>query len=204
LFIFKRSLLFLDLFSQLIWQQDSYQFSFFSFVKLPYLISRLLILFQVSSTTAAESQSSQVGKSESKDKDDAAASPTDDFTMRTTPEPPHLSETESRLYYYGLPSEVRLIARTGSTPWEEPTGPETSWRAKKVGPASSHPISDVWDFLSPNMLGILLKAQVDWVSIGLATRTKIQIRRLSGLESALVPRYLTKSTTTQPSNVNNF
>ena len=131
----------------------------------------------MSSTTAAESQSSQIGKS----KDGPVDSPGiisgpisadslatgDDFTTSTTPaEPPYLSETESRLYYYGL-SKARLIARTGSTPWEEPTGPEASWRAKEFGVAGSHEISKVWDALAPKVLEILKKGQVDWTSVDL-------------------------------------
>lgn len=133
----------------------------------------------MSSTTAAESQSSQIGKSKD-EPDEPVSSPTtisgptlpratgDDFTTRTTPsEPPHLSETESRLYYYGLHSKARLIARTGSTPWEEPTGPEASWRAKELGVTGSHEISKVWDTLAPKVLDILKRGQVDWTSVDL-------------------------------------
>jgi hypothetical protein len=40
----------------------------------------------------------------------------DDFTTRTTPSEPGLSEMESKIYYYGLHSKARLVARTGSAP----------------------------------------------------------------------------------------
>jgi hypothetical protein len=39
--------------------------------------------------------------------------------------PPYVSDLEAMLYYRGLPSKPRLIARTGSPwPWEAPNDPE--------------------------------------------------------------------------------
>ena len=90
----------------------------------------------------------------------------DDFTMRTTPSsPPHLSDTEAQLYYYGLPSKPPLVARTGSTPWEEPTGLEAYPREKQLGIVGSHGISKIWEVLAPKLRDILDKGQVDWTSI---------------------------------------
>jgi hypothetical protein len=127
------------------------------------------------SSTAADSESSQIGK-----KNEAIASPTtmsgptlgdpvatgDDFTTRTTPSsPPHLSDTEARLYYYGLPSKPALVARTGSTPWVEPTGLEAYPRKKELGVVGNHEIIKIWDDLVPKVFDILDKGQVDWTSI---------------------------------------
>lgn len=136
-------------------------------------------MFQDPSTTAAKSQSSQNGEG----KDEPAASPGtsgpalagsvatgdattgDGLTTHTTPsDSPRLSDAEARLYYHGL--GARLVARTGSTPWEEPTGPEGSWREKELGLASSHRISKIWrDVVAPQVLAILKEAQVHWTSL---------------------------------------
>jgi hypothetical protein len=90
----------------------------------------------------------------------------DDFTTGTTPSsPPHLSDTEARLYYYGLHSKPVLVARTGSTPWEVPTGLEAYPRERQLGVVGSHGISKVWQILGPKVRDILDKGQVDWTSI---------------------------------------
>jgi hypothetical protein len=141
--------------------------SFATCVALPYLTSFAPPLL-VSSTTAADSQSSQIGKSEDKAADrpgDVAAR--GDITKRTTPPPPHLSDTESRLYYYGLPSSPTLVARTGSTPWEEPTGPSANPREKELGVVGTHDIREVWENLLPEICGVLDKEQVEFTSIDL-------------------------------------
>lgn len=54
----------------------------------------------------------------------------------TLPSPP--SEMEAELYYHGLPSAPRLVARTGTTPWEAPTGPKASWKCKELRPVYEH------------------------------------------------------------------
>ena len=127
------------------------------------------------STTTANSQSRQISKS----KDEAIASPTtmsgptlggpvatvDDPITRTTPLPPRLSDMESRFYYSGLPSNPILVARTGSTPWEKPTGPEEYPRKKQLGIVGSHGICEIWQVLAPEVCDLLNKGQVDWTSI---------------------------------------
>ena len=52
----------------------------------------------------------------------------------TLPSP--LSEMEAKFYYAGLPSCPVLVARTSTTPWEAPTGPEESWNLKELRPAN--------------------------------------------------------------------
>lgn len=93
------------------------------------------------SSTSADSQSGQISKS----KNEAVASTTtmsgptlgdlvatgDNLTSHSTPSSqPHPSDTEARLYYYGVPSKPVLVARTGS-PWEEPTGLDAYTRERK-------------------------------------------------------------------------
>jgi hypothetical protein len=90
----------------------------------------------------------------------------DDFTTRTTPSsPPHLFDTEARLYYYGLHSKPVIVARTGS-PWEEPTGMDAYPRKKQLGVVGRHGIGEIWEeVLGLKVRDILDKGQEDWTSI---------------------------------------
>ncbi|KAF8472265.1 hypothetical protein DFH94DRAFT_767632 [Russula ochroleuca] len=85
---------------------------------------------------------------------------------RTTPSPPpHLSEQESKYYYAGLYSRPVLIARTGTTPWEAPTGLEAYTRPKVLRIVGNHEIKDVWeDDLALKVHAILEQKGVDWTS----------------------------------------
>jgi len=85
---------------------------------------------------------------------------------RTTPSPlPHLSEEESKCYYAGLYSCPLLIARTGTTPWETPTGPEAYTRPKVLRIVGNHEIEDVWeDNLALKVHAILEQNGIDWTS----------------------------------------
>ena len=59
------------------------------------------------------------------------------------PSPP--SQTEAKLYYTGLHSAPVLVARTGTTLWEEPTSPESHWhqklKLKELRPIGNHAIN---------------------------------------------------------------
>ncbi|KAJ7760926.1 hypothetical protein B0H16DRAFT_1719634 [Mycena metata] len=55
-----------------------------------------------------------------------------------------LSSLEAGLYYRGLPSNPRLVARSGA-PWHPATGPETYPRPKELRPIGKHAINDVWE-----------------------------------------------------------
>ena len=90
----------------------------------------------------------------------------DDFTSRTTPSPPHITDTEARLYYHGPPAKPLLVARTGSTTWEEP-GLEAYPREKQLGVVGKHEIGEIWEVLGPKVYDILNKAKVDWTSVDL-------------------------------------
>ena len=95
--------------------------------------------------------------------------PTTDISIHTLSgslllPPPRISESEAQLYYSGLPSNPRLIARTGS-PWEAPSGPESSPRPKELRTPGDHEISEVWeDDLAFKVHGILDGNGVDWSS----------------------------------------
>ena len=51
----------------------------------------------------------------------------------------------ANFYYLGLPSTTILVARSSTTPWEEPTGPEADWKLKGIDPAAGHPVKDTWE-----------------------------------------------------------
>lgn len=73
--------------------------------------------------------------------------------------------TETDLYYYGLPSKPKLVARTGTTPWEAPTGPGAYYRVKELRPVGNHPLRDVWeDNLAFKLHALLDSKQVKWTS----------------------------------------
>ena len=90
----------------------------------------------------------------------------DDFTTRNIPSPaPRLSDLEARFYYYGLPSKPVLVARTGSTPWEVPTGPWAFPPKKQLGIVGNHEISEIWHALGPRVRDILDNGPVQWTGI---------------------------------------
>ncbi|KAF8549223.1 hypothetical protein OG21DRAFT_1556983 [Imleria badia] len=75
------------------------------------------------------------------------------------------SKPEAIFYYSGLPSGPHLVYRTGTTPWEEPTGPEAYRVLKEVKPVFSHKIVTVWDDLGPRVCGCLDSVRVTWTSV---------------------------------------
>ena len=48
-------------------------------------------------------------------------------------------------YYAGLPSSPRLLARTSTTPWEKPNGPEADVKRKQLGAVFNHKLGTVWE-----------------------------------------------------------
>ena len=64
--------------------------------------------------------------------------PSPQTSCRTLPSP--LSELEAKFYYAGLHSAPVLVARTGTTPWEVPTGPGTYQKLEELRVSSTaHP-----------------------------------------------------------------
>ena len=86
--------------------------------------------------------------------------------LLTSPNLPPVSETEAMGWYHGLPSHPKLIARTGSLPFELvpsfdagfPDHPET----KELRVVGEHKIRDVWeDDLALKIHALLDAKQVD-------------------------------------------
>ncbi|TFY73127.1 hypothetical protein EWM64_g10885 [Hericium alpestre] len=61
------------------------------------------------------------------------------------PPPPRVSDEETKLYYAGLPSKPVLVARTGTTPYEAPTGPEAYSKLKELRIVGDHEITEIWE-----------------------------------------------------------
>jgi len=72
---------------------------------------------------------------------------------------------EAKFYYSGLPSAPVLVARTGSTPWEAPTGPEAYRKLKELRVVGNHAINEVWeDNLALKLRALLDSMKVKWTS----------------------------------------
>lgn len=77
-----------------------------------------------------------------------------------------VSETESKLYYVGLPSQPPLIARTSTTPWSPPKdSEEAELQRKELGPANHPALRAVWeDDLAGKVIDLLDSRKVKWTS----------------------------------------
>ncbi|KAI0647688.1 hypothetical protein C8Q79DRAFT_924809 [Trametes meyenii] len=85
---------------------------------------------------------------------------------QNSPSTPLVSEAESKVYYAGLPSQPKLIARTGGLPYEPPTGPEAYTRTKQLRIAGPHEIGEIWeDDLAPKVDALLRAHSVDSTSL---------------------------------------
>jgi hypothetical protein len=73
---------------------------------------------------------------------------------------------ERKFYYAGLPSAPALVARSSTTPWEAPTGPEAYPRHKELRVVGNHAIKDVWEGgLALKVHTLLESMEVKWTSI---------------------------------------
>jgi hypothetical protein len=73
---------------------------------------------------------------------------------------------EARSYYYGLPSRPVLVARTGTTPWQPPTGPEAYLRPKELRTVFNHRLNQVWGGdLAHKVMAALDSREVKWTSL---------------------------------------
>jgi hypothetical protein len=52
---------------------------------------------------------------------------------------------EAKYYYAGLPSAPKLVARTSTTSWEVPSGPEAYPKLKELSPVGNHVINGAWE-----------------------------------------------------------
>ena len=68
-------------------------------------------------------------------------------------------------YYAGLPSGPKLVARTGTTPWKAPDGPEAYRKIKELRPVGNHALKGVWEDNLAIKLHVLLDSmKVKWIS----------------------------------------
>jgi hypothetical protein len=75
------------------------------------------------------------------------------------------SEMEAKFYYAGLPSGPVLVARTGTTPWEAPTGPEAYRKIRELRAVGDHALTKVWeDNLALKVHALLDEMEVKWTS----------------------------------------
>ena len=79
---------------------------------------------------------------------------------------PHsISKQEAIHHYAGLPSDPILVYRTGTKPWEQPTGFKPYCVLKELSPVFSHDIVYAWDDLGPEVCSCLDSLQVTWTSV---------------------------------------
>jgi len=79
---------------------------------------------------------------------------------------PHsISKQEAIHHYAGLPSDPILVYRTGTKPWEQPTGFKPYRVLKELSPVFSHDIVYAWDDLGPEVCSCLDSLQVTWTSV---------------------------------------
>jgi hypothetical protein len=85
----------------------------------------------------------------------------------TAPILPRLvSDEEAKYYYGGLPSAPILVARTSTTPWEMPTGPEASHKAKELRTAYNPSLGEAMrGDMSSKLFAVLDSMEVKWTSI---------------------------------------
>ncbi|TFY68395.1 hypothetical protein EVG20_g3582 [Dentipellis fragilis] len=75
------------------------------------------------------------------------------------------SNEEAGLYYAGLPSRPRLVARSGIVPWSAPTGPEAYAVIRMLHPVGDHAVKEVWeDKLALKLHALLDSMEVKWTS----------------------------------------
>ena len=73
---------------------------------------------------------------------------------------------ERKFYYAGLPSAPILVARSSTTQWEAPIGPEAYPRHKVLRIVGNHAIQDVWEGDLALKVHTLLKSmKIKWTSI---------------------------------------
>ncbi|KAF7776688.1 hypothetical protein Agabi119p4_5081 [Agaricus bisporus var. burnettii] len=73
---------------------------------------------------------------------------------------------EAAYYYYGLPSEPALVARSSVNLWDEPTGPEAYLKAKELQPVGPHALNRVWESTVASAIELYLGDQrVQWTSL---------------------------------------
>ena len=82
----------------------------------------------------------------------------------TAPYPPSLAEAQN--FYYGLPSRPRLVARSSTYIWVEPTGADAYLVPKEASPLGFHPLREIWEAtVGPAMVDYLDGKGVKFTSL---------------------------------------
>ena len=91
------------------------------------------------------------------------------------------SPLEAKLHYTGLsPDWPVLVARTGATRWEPPTGPEGDQKLKELRTVGNHPIREAWRGDLPHkIIAFLRSTNVKW--------TSINVLRIGNVEEYFIP-----------------
>jgi len=85
-------------------------------------------------------------------------------TALAAPYPP--SSIECKFFYYGLPSQPRLVSHSSLDVWLEPTGPEAYLLPKESSPIDLHPLREIWEaMVGPDMVLYLDSKAVEWTSL---------------------------------------
>ena len=86
------------------------------------------------------------------------------MAVTSAPYPP--SPVESQYFYYGIPSQPPLVARSSLNAWLELTGPEAYLLPKESSPIGLHPLQEIWEAtVGPAMVGYLDSRGVEWTSL---------------------------------------
>ncbi|KAJ8080270.1 hypothetical protein PM082_017100 [Marasmius tenuissimus] len=89
-----------------------------------------------------------------------------------------VTEMEANFYSSGLPSRPRLIARSSTTPWEQPIGPWAYSERKELRIVGDHPVVTIWapegrDGLSLQVMEILNSKRVQWTALDVIRIAKV-------------------------------
>jgi len=88
------------------------------------------------------------------------------YVGNTAPAPYPPSPLEAKLYYYGIPSQPVLVARSSANVWVQPTGPGAYHIPKESSPISSHPLTAIWEAtVAPALVQYLDSKGVNMTSI---------------------------------------
>ncbi|KAH9013338.1 hypothetical protein EDB84DRAFT_901663 [Lactarius hengduanensis] len=90
-----------------------------------------------------------------------------EYTIPAAPNEPYPPPSvEAKYFYYGIPSQPRLVARSSTDVWLVPTGPEAYLDPKESSPLGSHPLQMIWEAsVGPAMHDYLGSKGVEWTSL---------------------------------------
>ncbi|EUC54593.1 hypothetical protein RSOL_057900, partial [Rhizoctonia solani AG-3 Rhs1AP] len=90
--------------------------------------------------------------------------PPPDNSCLTLPSP--LSAMEATYYYAGLDPPPILVARSSTTPWEPPSGPNAEWDFQELGPVRHKALSEAWEGgLPKEVIALLRSMDVKYTSV---------------------------------------